>query len=186
MRAITQIHVSQTPASMLPFRFCPGCGAADPELTGAHQVRCSTCGFQYFHNAAAAATAIIEHQGRVLLVRRARDPAKGLLDLPGGFVGHDESLDTALVRELREELSIKVHPDDLTYLGSHHNRYPYDAVTYFLCDSYFVLRLSTTDGLRADDDVSAIEWWDQATLPWEEISFPTITWALDRFFAAGG
>jgi ADP-ribose pyrophosphatase YjhB (NUDIX family) len=172
------------PEAILPFRFCPGCGAAGPELKGNHQVCCSGCGFHYFHNAAAAATAIIEYRGRVLLVRRARDPAKGLLDLPGGFVGHDEALDTALVRELREELSIEIQPEHLTYLGSHHNRYPYGGVTYFLCDTYFVLRLETTEGLRAGDDVSAIEWWHPATLPWSEISFPTITWALHRYFAA--
>ena len=172
------------PEAILPFRFCPGCGAADPELEGAHHVRCGTCGFQYFHNAAAAATAIIEHKGRVLLVRRARDPAKGLLDLPGGFVGHDESLGMALARELREELSIEVQPEVLHYLGSHHNRYPYAGVTYFLCDSYFVVRLETTHGLSAGDDVSAIEWCDPESVPWEEIGFDTVTWALERFFSA--
>ena len=178
--------MGETAASLLPFRFCPGCGVAALEVIDDHQVRCSACGFRYFHNAAAAATAIIEHEGRVLLVRRARDPAKGLLDLPGGFVGHDEALDTALVRELREELSIEIQSKDLTYLGSHHNRYPYGGVTYFLCDTYFVLHLATTEGLCAGDDVSTIEWWDADTLPWEEISFPTISWALHRFFAARG
>jgi len=148
-----------------------------------HRVSCSACGFHYFHNAAAAATAIIEARGQVLLVRRARDPAKGSLDLPGGFVGHDESLDAALVRELREELSIEVRPEALRYLGSYHNRYPYDGVTYFLCDSYFVVRLETTDGLSASDDVSAIEWWGPDRLPWEQIGFATVTWALERYLA---
>ena len=120
------------------------------------------------------------------MVRRARDPAKGLLDLPGGFVGQNESLDAALVRELHEELGMDVHPDALCYLGSHHNRYPYAGVTYFICDSYFVVRLDAADGLSAQDDVSAIEWWPPQALPWEEISFPTITWALQRFVAGGG
>jgi ADP-ribose pyrophosphatase YjhB (NUDIX family) len=148
-----------------------------------HQVCCNSCGFHYFHNAAAAATGIIEHRGRVLLVRRARDPAKGLLDLPGGFVGHDESLDAALVRELHEELSIEVRPEHLRYLGSHHNRYRYDGVTYFLCDSYFMVRLETMAGLSAGDDVSAIEWWEPDSLPWGEIGFDTVNWALQRFFS---
>ena len=173
--------VSSTRRSGLPFAYCPGCGASAPAVKEAKHLCCAGCGFQYFHNAAAAATALIECEGRVLLVRRALDPQKGLLDLPGGFVGHDESLDAALVRELREELGLLVDPLALRYLGSHHNRYPYAGVTYFICDAYFVLRLARPEGLSAADDIDALEWWPVDRLPWDRIAFPTIRWALERF-----
>jgi ADP-ribose pyrophosphatase YjhB (NUDIX family) len=164
----------------LPFVHCPGCGARGPAVEGGNHLRCTACGFEYFHNAAAAATALILHRDRVLLVRRARDPQKGWLDLPGGFVGHDESLDGALMRELREELGLAVESEALRYLGSHHNRYPYAGVTYCICDAYFVLRLANPDGLRARDDIEDFQWWPLGALPWEQIAFPTIRWALER------
>jgi ADP-ribose pyrophosphatase YjhB (NUDIX family) len=164
----------------LPFVHCPGCGARGPAVEGGNHLRCTACGFEYFHNAAAAATALILCRDRVLLVRRGRDPQQGLLDLPGGFVGPDESLDAALIRELREELGLAVDPAALRYFGSHHNRYPYSGVTYYLCDAYFLLELASPEGLRAQDDVEDIQWWPLSDLPWEQIAFPTIRWALER------
>ena len=169
-----------TAAPWLPFAHCPGCGAPDPVIEGGNHLHCRSCGFEYFHNTASAATALILYRDQVLLVRRARHPQKGLLDLPGGFVGHDESLDGALVRELREELGLHVEPAALRYFGSHHNRYPYAGVIYPICDAYFVLRLANREGLRAGDDIDACQWWPLGDLPWEQIAFPTIRWALER------
>ena len=176
----TQMSAPDSARPQLPFFHCPGCGARGPAVEGGNQLRCTACGFEYFHNAAAAATALILYRDQVLLVRRARDPQKGLLDLPGGFVAPDESLETALVRELREELGLAVDPAALRYFGSHHNRYPYAGVTYYLCDAYFLLRLSGPEALRAGDDVEHFQWWPQSALPWGQIAFPTIRWALER------
>ena len=55
-----------------------------------------------------AVSAAIFRDGKVLLVRRARSPAKGLYSLPGGRVEHGESLHTALHREVDEETGLKV------------------------------------------------------------------------------
>jgi len=57
-----------------------------------------------------AVSAAIFRDGRVLIVRRARPPAHGLYTLPGGGVELGETLEEAVVREVREETGLEVEP----------------------------------------------------------------------------
>src|SRR5882757_4304105 len=55
-----------------------------------------------------AVSAAIFRDGKILLVRRARSPAKGFYSLPGGRVEFGESLHTALHREVEEETALRI------------------------------------------------------------------------------
>jgi 8-oxo-dGTP diphosphatase len=56
-----------------------------------------------------AAVALLDADGRVLLARRPEGkPMAGLWEFPGGKIGHGETPEVALVRELREELAIDI------------------------------------------------------------------------------
>jgi ADP-ribose pyrophosphatase YjhB (NUDIX family) len=55
-------------------------------------------------------SAAIVRAGQVLLVRRARPPAAGLFSLPGGVVELGETLEEAVVREVREETGLTIEP----------------------------------------------------------------------------
>jgi 8-oxo-dGTP diphosphatase len=55
-----------------------------------------------------AVSAAIFRDGRILLVRRARSPAKGIYSLPGGRVEFGESLHAALLREVDEETGLRI------------------------------------------------------------------------------
>ena len=57
-----------------------------------------------------AVSAAIFRDGRVLIVRRARPPAHGLYTLPGGGVEIGETLEQALIREVREETALDIAP----------------------------------------------------------------------------
>lgn len=57
-----------------------------------------------------AVSAAIFREGRVLIVRRARPPANGLYTLPGGGVELGETLEEAVVREVREETGLTIAP----------------------------------------------------------------------------
>ena len=52
--------------------------------------------------------AVVIQSGHILLVRRGEKPGKGLWALPGGHIGADETSEEAVIRELREETTLKV------------------------------------------------------------------------------
>ncbi|HEX3859964.1 MAG TPA: NUDIX hydrolase [Pseudolabrys sp.] len=57
-----------------------------------------------------AVSAAIVRDGKVLVVRRARNPGQHLYTLPGGAVEAGERLDEAIIREVREETSLTIEP----------------------------------------------------------------------------
>ncbi len=57
-----------------------------------------------------AVSAAIIRNGRVLIVRRGRAPARGLFTLPGGVVEAGETLAEAVMREVQEETSLTIAP----------------------------------------------------------------------------
>ena len=74
------------------FRYCPKCGSELFEVHNIKSKHCSNCGFTYYQNPSSATAAfILNSKGELLVVRRAKDPAKGTLDLPGGFVDNGET-----------------------------------------------------------------------------------------------
>src|SRR4051812_31135008 len=89
------------------FQHCPRCGR-DGFCAGAGpSLHCAGCDFHYFLNQAAAAAALIrDDTDRLLFIRRARDPGAGKLALPGGFVDRFESAESAVRREVQEELGL--------------------------------------------------------------------------------
>jgi ADP-ribose pyrophosphatase YjhB (NUDIX family) len=57
--------------------------------------------------------AIVTKEAHLLMVRRAKDPGRGLWTIPGGHVEPGEYLSDALVREVREETALQVEVNDL-------------------------------------------------------------------------
>ena len=55
-----------------------------------------------------AVSAVIFRNDRLLLVRRAREPGRGLFSVPGGRVEHGETLHEAVAREVREETALAI------------------------------------------------------------------------------
>ncbi len=92
------------------FRYCPYCAGAIAEESRFNAVRpvCRSCGFVQFHDPKVAVIALILHEGRVLLVQRAVDPAQGKWSLPGGYMDAGEMPLEALQRELNEEVGLTV------------------------------------------------------------------------------
>lgn len=163
-----------------PFRFCPRCGAeafAQPD----HRRRlCGACGFEHFINAASAVGAIIERPGAgILFLRRARDPGRGMLGLPGGFVDPGETIEEALRREVREETGLELA--SFAYLVSAVNEYHYGGVTYTTADLFFTAEPVSWDTLAANEESSGLPLIPREKVRLEEVAFPSLRRALAHY-----
>ncbi|MHC4229304.1 MAG: hypothetical protein ACYSW0_17895 [Planctomycetota bacterium] len=52
------------------FHYCPSCGSGDMHYDGIKEFTCRSCSFTYYHNVAAAGGAILEHDGKIILILR--------------------------------------------------------------------------------------------------------------------
>lgn len=135
------------------FKFCPRCGSARIKEASIRSMKCPDCGLDwYFNMAAAVAGLIFNEKGQLLLTIRAKDPGKGLLDLPGGFVDMGENAEQALRREIKEELDLEISSMDFS--GSYPNQYLFSGVIYETLDLVFSCRVDNFDNLSARDDVA--------------------------------
>lgn len=155
------------------FHFCPRCGSALFRVSGERSLSCGDCHLQYYVNSAAAVACLIfNNEGKLLVTRRAVDPDKGKLDLPGGFIDPNETAEEAVVRELREELGAEV--TGMRYLTSRANQYPFSGITVYTTDLAFLVEIKSPDHLTANDDISSFMWVDPRTVDPEEIPAPSI------------
>ena len=161
------------------FRFCPRCGS-NFTVQDDRSFLCAGCGLHYFINANAAVCGlIIDEQDRLLLTIRGRDPGKGMLDLPGGFVNPLETAEEALKRELREELNLVI--DSWRYLGSYPNRYVFSGLTYFTLDMAFVCQARDLSALKPDDDVAGALFVPVMEVDLGKIAFESIRTVIDVY-----
>ncbi|MGH2913856.1 MAG: NAD(+) diphosphatase [Solirubrobacteraceae bacterium] len=86
-------------------RFCANCGAATVAAEGGATRRCSACGAEHFPRTDPVVIMTVEHDGRLLLGRRAGGPP-GRLSVLAGFVAPGESAEEAVLREVAEESGI--------------------------------------------------------------------------------
>ncbi len=158
--------------------FCPRCGERVLEYLEGKYWQCPSCAFTYYHNVAASASVILEINGAVLMVVRGRDPGKGQLSLPGGFVDPLERAEDAARRECREEINID--PGKVRFVGSWPNVYRYREITYYTCDLVFAASLSgpLADYRPDGNENTGIILLPLADIETAPIAFPSIREAL--------
>ena len=134
------------------FHNCPYCGSIRFEINNEKSKLCADCGFCYYLNPSAAVAAFILNEKNELLVGvRAKEPQKGTLDLPGGFVDCNETAEQAIAREIKEELNLDA--TDIRYQFSLPNVYRYSGLDIPTLDLFFTSIVSDFSSLTVADDV---------------------------------
>lgn len=125
---------------MKKLKYCPNCGKVTLKYINNRKWSCSECGLSLYNNVAAAVGLIIvlknNNKNNILLIERGKDPRKGYLAVPGGFVDPGESAEEAARRECFEEIGLE--PLSLEYLTSATNNYQYNDIDYVTCDIFFL------------------------------------------------
>ena len=157
-------------------KLCPNCGSDALEYDGVKKYYCPVCSWQFYQNTAAAVAGIIEYDGKVLVVERNREPDKGLLDFPGGFVDAMETAEDALRREIKEELNIDA--GELSYLCTAPNLYTYKGIEYSTCDIFYIVKVNSDNFLIDKSEIAACIWLEKQNLNPERFAFLSMKEAI--------
>jgi len=157
-------------------KFCSHCGQPVtlrvPE--GDHRPRhiCSGCGAVHYQNPKIVAGCVPEHEGRILLCRRAIEPRLGYWTIPAGFMENGETTQDAARRESMEEAQADVEIGSLL------------AVVHVLhADQVHVMfraRLPRPE-FGVSPESLEVRLCEESEIPWSDIAFRSVDFALRRY-----
>ncbi|MDR1653013.1 MAG: NUDIX domain-containing protein [Prevotellaceae bacterium] len=166
------------------FTYCPVCGSRRFEVNNFKSKKCGDCGFVYYLNPAAATAAfILNDRGELLVCRRAKDPAAGALDLPGGFIDPYETAEEGILREIKEETGITAA--EACYLFSLPNQYEYKGLTVPTTDMFFSVKILNDNNIHAADDVAECFFIPKEKINCADFGLQSVRKAVERFLNSG-
>lgn len=162
-------------------KYCPSCGSPGLTRPQRKHIVCTDCHFELYLNPGTAVCALIlDDQNRLLITTRAHEPLQGRWDLPGGFVDPGESAESALAREVKEELNLTVSSVD--YLCSAANiAYHYKGITYQTTDLAFVCTLNQAHTAVPADDVISLHFVEKQSMTLSHFAFDSIREIVKNF-----
>ena len=161
-------------------KFCANCGAQVarrvPPGDTLERWLCDQCGEIHYQNPKLVVGTIPEHEGRLLLCRRAIEPRYGYWTLPAGFMENDETAGQAALRETVEEAGANVE------LGE-----PFSLISVPRVNQvhlFYRARLRSLE-FKPGEETLEVAMVDEAAIPWDDIAFRTVAttlrlWLADR------
>lgn len=119
-----------------------------------------------YRNPTPTADIILQRDSKILMVRRKKDPFKGQLALPGGFINEGETAEEAARREAIEETSLEVEPIEILGVYSDPKR---DPRKHIMSIVFVGIIVGGSD--KAGDDAESIEWVELGNIEKQEIAF---------------
>ncbi|MSP42174.1 MAG: NUDIX domain-containing protein [Alphaproteobacteria bacterium] len=133
---------------------------------------CNGCGFVNYVNPKIVVGAVTEWEGKILMCRRAIDPRKGYWTLPAGFMEEGETTEEGAMREAREEANADL--EILSLLAV------YNIPRISQVQLMYKARLLSKN-VSAGPESLEVTFFDWEDIPWGEIAFPSVVWALNHY-----
>ena len=162
-------------------KFCANCGAKVvqrvPPGDSLPRWVCDECGEIHYQNPKIVAGTIPEHEGRILLCRRAIEPRYGYWTLPAGFMENDESTSQAAARETLEAAGANIEMGE-----------PFTLISVPRVNQvhlYYRARLRNLE-FKPGEETLEVALMAEGEIPWQEIAFRTVGLTLKHWFADRG
>lgn len=157
-------------------QYCSTCGkpvtSAVPDGDNRVRAVCTGCGTVHYQNPKIVAGCVPEHEGQILLCRRAIEPRRGFWTVPAGFMELDETLAEAALRETWEEALAKVEIGPLFAVV--------DVIHAGQVHVFFGGKLPRPE-FGAGIETIETRLFLPADIPWSELAFPSIRIALEQY-----
>lgn len=137
---------------------------------------CSACGYVAYENPKVVVGAVVAEDGLVLLCRRAIEPRAGYWTLPAGYLELNETTAEGARREVMEEAGADIALDGVLAL--------YDVSRIGQLQVLYRARFATP-GIAAGEESLEVGMFAWDDIPWDQLAFPTVAWALHAWRDAG-
>ena len=127
--------------------------------------------------------AVVVHEGRVLLIRRGKEPLRGRWVVPGGTVEPGETLHEALIREVHEETGITVRPGEVVLVFDRILRQEGQVRYHYVIVDYLCEYAGGTP--RAGSDADEVAWVPPDRLGLYDVPERALQVVLDAFRRRG-
>ena len=143
-----------------------------PEGDNRERLVCADCGFINYENPKIVVGSVCTWGDRILLCRRAIEPRHGFWTVPAGFLEEGESVEAGARREAWEEARADIQIDAL--LGV------YSVPRLSQVQIMFRARL-VSPAVAAGEESLEVRLYGWGEIPWDDLAFPSVLWALQHF-----
>ena len=141
---------------------------------------CATCGHIDYQNPRIVVGAVVGHDGRVLLCRRAIEPRRGFWTLPAGFLELGETVEEGARREAREEACADIAIGGVLAIYN----IPRIGQVQIIFRAGFADPADPRIAAGPESAEVALFGWE--SIPWDDIAFPSVHWALADWRRSAG
>ncbi|MEM8811120.1 MAG: NUDIX hydrolase [Pseudomonadota bacterium] len=129
---------------------------------------CTHCGFVSYQNPKIVVGSVVRTGDGILMCKRAIEPRKGFWTLPAGYLEKNETPEEGARREAMEEACATINLSELLAV--------YTIVR--LSQVQLIYRSTLQGSFDVGPESEAVETYSFDRIPWDEIAFPSVHWAL--------
>jgi ADP-ribose pyrophosphatase YjhB (NUDIX family) len=137
-----------------------------------HRLVCDSCGFVSYENPKVVVGAVCRWEDQILLCRRAIEPRRGFWTLPAGYLELNEATGDGALREAWEEARARIELEGVLAV--------YTITRLSQVQVIYRARLLSPEVAAGPESAEVgLFRWDE--IPWPEIAFPSVRWALGHY-----